>query len=43
VAFDVYLSGGKDQYLRIFTHVLHSVRPPTAVLLITWLSLSSLS
>src|SRR5215207_3007532 len=43
MAFDVYLSGSTDQYLRIFTHVLHSVRPPTAVLAILWLALPGLS
>src|SRR5215217_4428750 len=43
LAFDVYLSGGTDQYLRIITHVLYSVRPPTAVLAILWLALPSLS
>jgi hypothetical protein len=39
VAFDVYLSGGTDQYLSIITHVLHFVRPPIAVLAILWLAL----
>src|SRR5919112_1649735 len=37
VAFDVYLSGGTDQCLRVFGHVLHFVRPPTVVLAILWL------